>query len=128
MSRYAAERTNINWGQNDHLKILKMLAWVVYDRERVHGATALEARVRVLYEHVVQVILGDSGVTLDAVRSRTLAEQGVDITAAKLLQRADKTHRYLEENEFAIRVRQVYEQLRSNGGPDTSIEQQRGTR
>jgi hypothetical protein len=107
--RYAQPRTHLHWGKNDRLKVLKMLAWVIYDREHVRNADTLASRVAALCEPVMQTVLGDEGVTLDAIREHTLAEQGSPITAAKLLQRADKTERYTELNAFADAVQQAYD-------------------
>lgn len=100
-TRYSAPRICIQWEKNARLKILKMLAWKIYIDENIASPTRLEARIAVLYPMVTDLILGES-VTLDAVRAQTLAEQGPgrEITPAKLMQRADKTERYDEFNEF----------------------------
>ncbi len=107
-TRYAKRRTHLHWGKNSQLKVLKMLAWVVYDKERVRNANTLERRVSALCEPVMFFALGETGVTLDAIKEHTLAEQGAAITATKLLQRADKTERYSELNDFADAVVQAY--------------------
>jgi hypothetical protein len=112
--RYAQPRTHLHWGKNDRLKVLKMLAWVIYDREHIRNADALARRVATLCEPVMQSVLGEAGVTLDAIKEHTLAEQGSAITAAKLLQRADKTERYSELNDFADAVLQAYDFLDAN--------------
>src|SRR4051812_3772672 len=83
-SRYSYPRVLLNWDKNDRLRVLKMLAWVVYDHEHVHNADALEARVDALCEHIMRVVLGEDGLTLAAIKEHTLAEQYVPITATKL--------------------------------------------
>lgn len=107
--RFAQPRTLIRWSKKSRLQVLKMLAWVIYDKEHVHNAAALVARVDALYERIVRVVLGEERVTLDAIRQHTLAEQGAEITPVKLLQRADKTDRYCEFNQFKDVVVQAYE-------------------
>lgn len=102
-------RTNISWRRNDYLRILKMLAWVIYDRERIRNAHALEQRIAKEIEATVAAVLGEQGVTLDYIKAHTLSEQGLEITAHKLLQRADKTDRYDEFNELVNAVEQHYE-------------------
>jgi hypothetical protein len=65
MSRYTEPRTLLRWGKNDRLQILKMLAWVVYDREGIRSAGSLEARVDALCEPVVRIVLGEPLLTLE---------------------------------------------------------------
>jgi hypothetical protein len=109
--RYREPRVLLRWDKNPHLKVLKMLAWLVWSHEGRHSAAALETRVAALYPSIVLAVLGEQ-VTLAEVRATTLAEQGVAITAVKLQQRADKTERYSELNEYADAVIRAYEQLR----------------
>jgi hypothetical protein len=110
--RYTESRVLLNWNKNDRLRVLKMLAWVVYKKEGLRNADALEARVKRLCPVVVQMVLGEAGVTLDVIKEQALAEQGAAITSAKLLQRADKTERYCEYNEQKDAVLQAYDALR----------------
>jgi hypothetical protein len=104
--RYAAPRRLLRW-RTPRLGVLKMLAWVVCRREGANTAQ-LWTRCRELCPHVVEAVLGESGVTLDAICEQTLAEQGAPITPAKLMQRADKTERYNEVNEYWRRVEVAY--------------------
>jgi hypothetical protein len=67
--------------------------------------------VDALCETVMLAILAEAGVTLRAIQEHTLAEQGAVITATKLLQRADKTDRYAEFNDFRRSVEEAYETL-----------------
>jgi hypothetical protein len=102
--RYREPRVLLRWDKNDRLRVLKMLAWVVYEQERIHNADALARRVAALCEPVMLAVLGEPDVTLDAISAQTTAEQGIPITAVRLQQRADKTERYGEFNQFALRV------------------------
>ena len=104
-------RRNIHWGRNNRLKVLKMLAWVVFDRELLRNPDALERRVDALCEPIVRGVLGESAVTLQLIREETLRDQGLHITATKLLQRADKTERYCEFNDAKDAVIHTYECL-----------------
>lgn len=107
-SRYAQPRVLINWNRNPRLASLKMLAWVIYDREGVRSAATLEQRVDALCERVLQTVLGEPGHTLQSIKEQTQAEQGAAITGTKLLQRADKTDRYCEFNDYRSRVEQAF--------------------
>jgi len=106
--RYSQPRLLLRWDRNPHLKILKMLGWIIFDKETIHNAERLEARVAELFPTVVEVITGEPGVTYKFVQEQTLAEQGAPITAGKLLQRADRTDRYLEINEYCKQVEAAY--------------------
>ena len=101
-------RILIHWDRTPHLQILKMLAWVIFDREHIRNPAKLEIRVATLLGPVVETITGEQGITLQTVKDDTLAEQGAPITAAKLLQRADKTDRYVEWNEYVENVEAAY--------------------
>jgi hypothetical protein len=108
-TRYAQPRTLLRWNKNPHLQVLKMLAWVVYDRLHVRNARLLEMGVDRHCEPVMKIVLGEEGMTLDAIKAQTLAEQGAPITATKLLQRADKTDRYSEYNDYKDLVVLAYD-------------------
>ena len=112
--RYSTPRLYLNWAKNDQLAVLKMLAWVVYDREHIRNADTLERRVDALCEPVLREVLGQPDVTLALIKERTLAEQGAAITATKLLQRADKTERYCELNQFCDAVVRAYSAIGTN--------------
>lgn len=107
--RISRRQKNISWRRNDHLRILKMLAWVIYDRENVRNPRTLEQRLGMEIEAAIAAVLGEQGVTLDVIRAQTFAEQGLEITPAKLLQRADKTERYCEFNELVEAVEEHYD-------------------
>ncbi|HXG90534.1 MAG TPA: hypothetical protein VNJ02_19590 [Vicinamibacterales bacterium] len=111
--RYAEPRLLLNWAKNPQLKVLKMLAWVVYDREGVRNPNTLETRVDALLKAVTRNVLDEDGVTLATIKEHTLAEQGAPITATKLLQRADKADRYWEFNEYRGAVVQAYEDVQN---------------
>lgn len=101
MSRYTQERKLLRWNATDHLKVLKMLAWVVNERERP-GIDGLWRRVEHVCADVMQKVLGNEGITLRRLCDDTLAQQGAPITPAKLMQRADKAERYQELNEYCL--------------------------
>jgi hypothetical protein len=110
--RYASPRAYIQWEKNPRLSVLKMLAWKVRYDENITSPERLWARVAALYPMVTAAIVGES-VTLAEVCAQTLAEQGEGrvITPAKLMQRADKTERYDEFNQFVGRVEDAYDAL-----------------
>jgi hypothetical protein len=103
-----AARVLIRWSRNPHLQVLKMLAYTVFVAEGVRNADRLEERVASLFPAVVEAVTGEQGVTYEAVQVQTLAEQGALITASKLLQRADRTDRYLELNDYWEQVDAAY--------------------
>src|SRR5262245_27581627 len=98
--RYREPRILLRWDKNNRLKVLKMLAAELHIREHISNPDALEARIDAVCEPLMREVLGEAGVTLAAIREHTLKEQGALITASKLMQRADKTYRFLEVNEF----------------------------
>jgi hypothetical protein len=104
-------RRCINWNKNAHLGVLKMTAYCIFDHEKLRNAERLEARVAVFYPGVLEKITDEQGVTLQFVYDETLAEQGLLITANKLLQRADRTDRYCEFNEYWEQVDAAYAEL-----------------
>ena len=59
--RHAERRTS--WRRNDRLRVLRMLAWVVYDREGVRNLCALETLVAALCEPVMRIVLAEEGVS-----------------------------------------------------------------
>ena len=100
-------RRNLNWNQTQELRVLKMLAWAIWDRECL-GPEALWRRLGSLNEPVFERVIGRKRVTFRKVLAQTLKEQGLEITPAKLHQRADKVDRYSEYNEYWYPVQQAY--------------------
>jgi hypothetical protein len=107
-ARYATPRKYLHWDRNPQLAILKMLAWAVWHHEGVRNPDRLAERVALLFAPVVGAVTGETGVGFESLCAQTLSEQGTRITAHKLLQRADKTDRYLEFNDYADAVVAAY--------------------
>lgn len=114
--RYYEPRRLIQWNGNDLLRVLKMLAWVLFMCESIRNPAQLERRIDCLCEPVMRAVLGEADVTLASVKAHTLLKQGAEITAHKLLQRADKADRYDELNEFAKPVLDAYMEPRARSG------------
>lgn len=106
-----ARRQLLRWS-TPHLAVLKMLAWVVAEHEHLTG-DRLWARCRDLCPPVFAAVLAEEGVTLDAICAETLKAHGAPLTPSKLTQRADKTSRYQEFNEYATPVTNAYHTHRS---------------
>jgi hypothetical protein len=98
-----------------------MSAYCIFDREGIRNAERLEARVAWLFPAIVEAVLGEPGVTYQLVQDQTLAEQGAEITAMKLLQRADRTDRYCEFNEYWKQTEAAYTAVVAEADPIAAL-------
>lgn len=96
----------LRWNKTPELKILKMLAWVIWDEEHL-GEDALWVRTKELCPQIFGFITGKR-TTLSSICKQTEKQQGLEITPSKLHQRADKTERYGEYNEYVDTVEEAY--------------------
>ncbi len=60
-------------------------------------------------ESVILDVTGERGVTFEVLLARTKEEQGIEITPNRLMQRADKTERNTEFNEWVDDVERAYD-------------------
>jgi hypothetical protein len=107
-ARYAKPRTLIRWDADPQLAVIKMLAWAVWQAENP-TARELFARVEELTPMAIEAVLQQPGVTFADLCERARQKFGAEITPAKLHQRADKTARYCEFNQYAIAVTEFYD-------------------
>jgi hypothetical protein len=110
MSRYSESRECINWNADNYVQVLKMLSWVIKEREGL-GQEALWERCKVLVPIIFQTMFPGAGtVTLQRIVNHVMRAQRKEITPEKLYQRADKTGRYQEFNETVSEVVRIYEE------------------
>lgn len=104
--RYAQPRTLIKWDM-PKLKVLKMLAHVIVKHERATKDRLWE-QCRMLYPQVMAIVLPFDGPSFDGLCQLVLEKFGVPLTATKVMQRADKTARNKEFNEYLAAVEEAY--------------------
>ncbi len=106
--RYASPRRCLRWEDDTHLAIVKMLAWKIHQEER-SGTNDLWGRMHDLCASVILDVTGERGVTFEVLLARTKEEHGIEITPNRLMQRADKTERNDEFNEWLDDVERAYD-------------------
>jgi hypothetical protein len=107
--RYAQQRKLVKW-DSPKLKVLKMLAHVIVKHERATKDRLWE-QAKALYPEVMAVVLPFDGRSFDGLCQVVLEKFGVPLTPEKLMQRADKTARNHEFNEYLAAVEEAYLQI-----------------
>jgi hypothetical protein len=101
-----------------------MLAWQIWvDDDGTERVENLWDQAEFYCEPVIERLTGEKGITLARICEETLATQALEITPSKLAQRADKTERYQEFNDWAELVEDAYSALMSPTPPpeNTSV-------
>jgi hypothetical protein len=104
--RYAQPRKLVKW-DTPKLKVLKMLAHVIVKNEHATKDRLWE-RAKAIYPEAMAIVLPFDGPSFDGLCQLVLEKFGVPLTPEKLMQRADKTARNHEFNEYLAAVEEAY--------------------